>query len=517
MDKALAIRRSPLRWPTFLLAMLAAAAALWIGNTVGEATLKERLAAVVALLFPLVAVVTGRLKQLLLIGWVASLTYNRQYFSFEALTGNLGTQGPYWIVSDIFLTGLLLHWAYEAVVLKKPAPARGAAFWPWYMPLAAMGVVSLGVATRPDWALYEMIRTVKICAILCYVRRQFGKEEWWTAVVAMGATMVGQSLIGLKEVITGKSGLLGTELSTSVGGYENVFSQENFYGWIRATGTMNHPPNLACYLILLIPVFLALALTLRSPRLRLGAALFCVLGCAGLVCTMSRWPGVLALTEMALTLAALIALKETDVRHALGLTFLAIFVLTLALFPIRDKVMDRITRDFRASVDQREEGNRVAFEMIQESPWLGVGLNNSKDHMLKYIPDLAWAFENEDYLTRVMHSRSIAAMGNGFLFVAVELGLVGVIAYAIYLSGTFLMALRSIALTRREVRGVCVGLTLGMGGILLEQLVDFSVWVDPLLYTTVLVAGLVTLAPTLFGDTVSKTSTSPATMEGPAV
>jgi O-antigen ligase len=493
-------RQTALRWPTLLLAALSALAALWIGNRLGEASLKERLVAAMVLLFPVLAVATGRLKLWLLAGWVASLTYNRQYFSFEAVTGNLGTQGPYWIISDVFLFGLLLHWVYEAVVLRKAAPARGAAFWPWYMPLAAMGLVSLAVATRPDWTLYEMIRTLKVCVILWYVRRRFGKEEWWTAVAAMGATMVGQSLIGLKEVITGKSGLLGTELSTSVGGYENVFSQENFYGWIRATGTMNHPPNLACYLILLIPVFLALALTLPRPQLRLGAALFCVLGCAGLVCTMSRWPGVLAITEMALVLGALVALKETDVRHALGMTFVAIFVLMLALFPLRDKVLDRITRDFRASVDQREEGNRVAFAMIQESPWLGVGLNNSKDHMLKYIPDLAWAFENEDYLTRVMHSRSIAAMGNGFLFVAVELGIVGVLAYAVYLAGTFVMALRAIALTSGAVRGVCLGLTLGIGGVLLEQLVDFSVWVDPLLYTTVLAVALLTLAPTLFGN-----------------
>src|SRR2546430_3792848 len=130
MEKVLDNRGSSARWLTLLLAGSGALTALAITGLVGEASLKSRVAILAALLFPVVAVVTGRLKQLLLMGWIISLTYNRQYFSFEALTGNLGTQGPYWIVSDIFLAGLLLEWAYQAVVLKISSPARGAAFWP---------------------------------------------------------------------------------------------------------------------------------------------------------------------------------------------------------------------------------------------------------------------------------------------------------------------------------------------------------------------------------------------------
>jgi O-Antigen ligase len=472
---------------------------LWISNLLGEASLKLRVAAAAALLLPVVAAVTGRLKELLLIAWVGSLTYNRQYFSFEALTGNLGTQGPYWIVSDIFLAGLLLEWLYQTVVRKRPAaPPQGPSFSPWYLPLAGMGLISLLVAPHPDWTMYEMIRSVKFCLILWYVRRQFGKREWWIAVVAMGVAMVGQSVIGLKEVITGHSGLLGADVSTSVGGYENVFDQETFYGGVRATGTMNHPPNLACYLILLIPLFLGLSLTLRSARLRLGAALFCVMGCVGLVCNQSRWPALLLVGELAVVLCGLVVLKEISWRSAAGLTFLSILVAMLAAFPLRNKIIDRFTQDFSASIDQRAEGNRVAFAMIEESPWLGVGLNNSKDHLVKYVPDLAWALENEDFLTREMHSRSIAAMGNGFLFVTVELGVIGTLAYAVYLFGNLLVSFRSVLRTEGAVRGACLGLTMGTIGVLLEQFIDFSIWVDPQFYTSALVVAMLTMAPTLF-------------------
>src|SRR6185436_5028543 len=42
------------------------------------------------------AILLRRPKQILLLCWVVSLTYNRQYFSFEALVGYQGSFGPYW-------------------------------------------------------------------------------------------------------------------------------------------------------------------------------------------------------------------------------------------------------------------------------------------------------------------------------------------------------------------------------------------------------------------------------------
>lgn len=486
-----------MQWQTLLLCLVAAPVCVSIAKLAGDSTLKTKVALMAALLFPVIAVATGRLRELLLVCWIGSLTYNRQYFSFEFLTGNEGTQGPYWIVSDIFLAGLLAEWIYRAVVRREATPARGPAFWPWFLPLALMGVVSLLVATRPDWTAYEMLRTARILLILAYVRHNFGRTEWWVAIAAMGLTMVGQSMIGAKEVATGRSGLLGAEVTTSLGGFENVFDQETFYGMVRATGTMNHPPNYACYLMLVIPVFLGLTLTLGSRALRVSAFLIFLAGCVGLGCSMSRLPIALVLAEVGALVAILVFLRELSARQALGLAFVSIFALMLIAYPLRQKIIDRITRDFTASVDQRADGNRVALAMFEEAPWFGVGLNNSKAHMLKFVPELAWAFENEDFLTRTMHSRSIAAMGNGFLFVAVELGTFGVLAYAIFLTGMLVAGGRAVARTTGALRAACLGLIVGMIGVLLEQTIDFSVWVDPQLYTNALVLGMLTLAPYL--------------------
>jgi len=170
----------------------------------------------------------------------------------------------------------------------------------------------------------------------------------------------------------------------------------------------------------------------------------------------------------------------------------------VVLFPLRDKFMDRMTRDLNDSVDQRAKGNRVAMAMIEESPWLGVGLNNSKLHVLKYIPDLSWAVENDDFLAHEMKSRSFAAMGNGFFFVTTETGVIGTLGFAVCLAGALVTAIRAIKGTAGAARGVCLGISLGLLGVLLQQLIDFSLWVDPLLYTTALCIGLLNVAPALF-------------------
>ena len=487
------------RLQTILILIVAATLFVMAGKLVAESSLKTKVALVAALVIPIIAFRTGRTRETLLFCWVGSLTYNRQYFSFEALTGNLGTQGPYWIVSDLFLFGILVEWVYRVVYKREATPARGAAFWPWYLPLALMGVVSLLVATQPDWTFYELLRTLRILFILSYVRHNFSPLHWWVVVAAMGLAMTGQSMIGAKEVATGRSGLLGGEVSTSLGGFEGVFDQESFYGMVRATGTLNHPPNFACYLMLVLPVFLGLALTVRSTWLRWTTTLVFLAGCVGLGCSMSRLPIALVLAEAAAVVLFLVASRDLSIKHALGIIFTGIFILILVAIPLRDKIMDRITRDFTASVDQRADGNRVALEMFRDAPWLGVGLNNSKAHMLKYIPELAWAFENEDFLTQNMHSRSIAAMGNGFLFIAVELGIIGILAYAIFLAGTFVVGFRAVIQTDGPLRAACFGLTIGTIGVLLEQTIDFSVWVDPQLYTNALVMGMLTLAPSIQG------------------
>jgi hypothetical protein len=479
---------------SLLPAVLAGLASVAIGAQLGDTGAKWKVLTAFALLVPVAATIHGRLREMLVFFWPISLTYNRQFFSFGSSNG---TQGPYWVLGDIFLGLLLVLWLYEAATAKRVTSPRPNPVWPWYLPFAAACLFSVPGADRPDWALFEMLRVLRFAIIIWYVRRNFGPREWWAMLGGMASAMAIQSVIGLKEVITGHPGVFGSEVAQGVGQFENVFSQESFYGSVRATGTMNHPPNLACYLVMVIPICFCVALMARRRNVRIAALMLFAIGCMGLGCTLSRWPFVLAALEVVVAFGAAVHFRAVSFRQASGILLVAIVVGLVALVPFREKILNRATGDFSESVQQRREGSEAAISMASESAIFGIGLNNSKLHMLKYLPELDWAVGNEDFLI-ASNIRSIAALGNGFLFVTVETGVVGTLTFALFLAGLGVFSKRALAGTEGVVRGAVLGLVLALCAVLLQDLIDFSLWVDPILYTVAIMTAMLSIAPSLF-------------------
>jgi putative inorganic carbon (hco3(-)) transporter len=468
---------------------------LWLA----EGGLKRWIIAGALTAIPFVLVVYPKPKHLLLFGWIFTTTYNRQYFTFEGIFGNHGSQGAYWIVSDIFLLALLLWLVYERVYCRKTAEPRGSRFWPWYLPFVLTCILSIAGAARPDWGAFELVRLAKFAFIIWYVRRYLDRREWWICVAAMAAAMTFQSLVGVKEIVTGRSGVIGMEQAPAgPGKFSGVFSQESFYGSVRATGTMNHPPNLACYLLLVLPIPLSLLLGCGDRRLRNLALLAAAAGVAGLACTLSRWPWALAVGQCAILAAAMVWTSRISAKRMAGIAILACVAGAIALIPVRDKLVKRFTGDFSESVDQRVESSRVAMEIIRDFPLTGVGLNNSAHHLVSYFPKIRWALENDEFLVSKVNSRALAVVGNGFFYVPVETGAAGTAGFLFFLFGIGVVCARSLRGTPPNVQLVCIGMTVGLLGVLGQQLVDFSFWVDPLYYTSALVIGLISVSPGLF-------------------
>jgi O-antigen ligase len=266
---------------------------------------------------------------------------------------------------------------------------------------------------------------------------------------------------------------------------------------------MNHPPNLASYLTLLIPLALALSLTLNGLQFRLLAALFFLTGSVGLACTLSRVPWVMTAAAVVIVFLGLAWFRDISLKQSLGALAIGIFALMAGLIPVRDKLMDRLSGDFIASVDQRADGIRAATAVIEQSPFIGIGLNNSRLFVEKYLPSVGFITDTEEFLVRDMHVRAFAAMGNAYLYVAVEMGIVGILTLVTCLAGTFIIGWRAICQTGGSIRGAALGLTAGWFGVLGGQTVDHSIFVDPVFYTMALVFALLNLAPALFAVTTS--------------
>jgi hypothetical protein len=170
------------------------------------------------------------------------------------------------------------------------------------------------------------------------------------------------------------------------------------------------------------------------------------------------------------------------------------------LIPVRDRLVQRLTGDFDASVDQREEGIRAALSLVaSESPIIGIGLNNTRLFIKQYLPEISWLDETEQFLVE-MNVRALATMGNAFSYVAVETGMVGILTFALLLVGTFIIGWRACVRTTGTARAVSLGLTVGWLGILGGQLVDHSIFIDPVLYVMAIVFALLNVTPGLFGQ-----------------
>jgi putative inorganic carbon (HCO3(-)) transporter len=449
-----------------------------------------------------VMVLSRRPKLVLLFAWVVSLTYNRQYFSFEPITGDNGMQGPYWIVSDAFLLLLLAFWSYEAAILKQRQQPQGIAVYWFFLPFAAMGLLSSIAADRPDWSFYELIRAIKVILIMLYVRYNFTKDTWWTAAAAMTFAAVFQGALGTAEVATQHSGVFGVlGLGGAPQDIPEQFAQENFFGWFRATGTMNHPPNLACYFLLTMPLSVSVALAASNLRVRAAAACAGTIALVGLACTLSRWPWMLGALQIVVVLFALTWLRLIPVRRTIAVFSIGTLGIALVLLPFTDMIVDRVTRDLERSIDFRKNENRVALAMFADHPLLGVGLNNYSRHIARYGSELAWALDVTDVGIKQVHVRFIAAPQNGFLLPLAETGLAGVSAFIFYLGAVLIVGARSISASVGLQKAALVGLFVAMLGVMAQEIVDYSFWVDPIFYTFALVAAMAAASPMLCSDT----------------
>jgi hypothetical protein len=404
-------------------------------------------------------------------------------------------QGPYLIVADVFLLVLFAYWFYEAAILRIPSKPLGGKLWPWYLPFAFACLFSIWVAARADWTLYEMVRVVKVGLILWYTRYNLKKREWWICAAAIGCAVTAQSILGVLEVAFHRTGvlwLLGQGSAESAA--PAMFQEQNFYGFRRATATMNHPPNLACYLLLTIPLCAALAITHPDRRWRAGSAIATLIGLACLVCTQSRWP----LALMALMLPALvIALgwaRIIRLKQVFGILILSsLVVATCGAFAI-NSLEKRLTGDLKASVDLRERGNNAVLDMFADhNAIFGVGLNNYRAYALKYDPASAWVNKYEAFAMS-LHLRFIAGPLNGFLLVLTESGMLGLGTFLIYLVGVAVIGIKAIYATSGYTRAAVIALVLGFAAVIAQQAVDYSYWVDPILYTATLVVGMLNCA-----------------------
>lgn len=486
----------------FLLAM--AGAGLAIAVVVPQMTMKNVVMGTVGLGGLVGLFVSGRPKEVLIAAYVLALTYNRQYFSFDGLLGDEGSRGLYWVPADLPLLLLGMVQLGERALGVAPrrqedfAPPMPAAViaWPALAFLAAC-VGSMLLAERADWAFYELVRVVKFTLIVVWLQRTMTPSMWWTAISALALAVVVQSAMGVLQVAARADRSLLSVVG--LGSDAVLFDEEGNVDMLenRARGTFGHPNVLAPYLIALVPAALGVAIYARLSRLRLLAVAILLLGIAGVIASKSRAPIALLVLALGFTATVAIVDRRLSLRAALAGLILAIVAATVLALPFLEAILERLQGDWTASVSFRTRYNDAAIAMWDESPVFGIGLNNFVGGLARFDHFFFTMAMDVDRQRAGTALRALAPVHNVYLLMLAEAGLVGLVGFVALLGGVLARMLRAFRVSAGAVRGLWLGFVAGLLAQFGQQMVDFSLWIDPYWYTLALMMALAGATPTL--------------------
>jgi hypothetical protein len=100
-------------------------------------------------------------------------------------------------------------------------------------------------------------------------------------------------------------------------------------------------------------------------------------------------------------------------------------------------------------------------------------------------------------MNAILHLRAIVSPQNGFLHGLMEVGILGFAAWLLYWLGVFRIGIGAIFRARGYRQAAYVGMCIGLAGVVMQQSIDFSYWVDPLLFTFALIAGMLAVSPVI--------------------
>lgn len=394
---------------------------------------------------------------------------------FLMLTPLLGrmvspAEATVWLLAAALGARWLAEWAAAkwAGSVGRPAPALKAdrsrlASLDWaVLALLAVAVVSLAAADNLGVALRDL-RTVIVAGVLAYwlVRLapagRDGRFDPWPLVWGLGL---------------GAAAVAGWGIYQAVGGVGLIDAE----GVWRVRGPYGSPNNLALYLGHTLPILLAVAVFSAQRRRRLAAGLLSAVIFLGLVLTFSKGALLLGLPAALLVIGFVAGGRWRWVALAL------LAAGALALLPLFGTERFAGLFDLQGGTSFfRVQLWRGAWNMVQEHPWLGVGLDNFLyAYRTRYALPTAWQELN------LSHPHNIA------LDFWTRLGFLGLVVGVWLFAAAFWQNWQALKRASGERWALLLGLLGSLAATLAHGLIDNSVFLVDLMLLFMLSIGVIT-------------------------
>ncbi|MGQ0552744.1 MAG: O-antigen ligase family protein [Planctomycetota bacterium] len=436
-----------------------------------------QLAAVLALLLPLAAALSGQPRRFLLWGLLLAVPLDLSKF-FEVLPHMGGEYGFRLELSDLFLVLLGADWLAQRFAGQAPRLRLTAAGRLWLL-LILLGVGSVAFGVYRRVALMEVVRMVKVLLLFLIVANHLRRRE--ELLAAGRALVVGALLLSIYGLL--QWGLGATFGLALFGEAEGPMSEPLGLSSVSRVGSLvGHPNMFSGYLVMALPVAAALLFGGATRGTRRLCFVTLLTGSAALIATLSRggWVAFALAFTLVFTLSALhrrLRLRSVLVRATL---LLALAVLALAF---GNTILDRLLLSNPENVLVRFELMDISWRMIQERPLFGFGLNS-------------WAFEMAPYSrlgVEGVHSvwgALLPPVHNLYLLVATEQGLLGLLLLLLLIGALLRVGLTNLRETDDSLFALNLGLLAGLLAILVHGLADWVLRTNPLLRMFWLYGGL---------------------------
>ena len=360
--------------------------------------------------------------------------------------------------SFIPLAVLYLIWATRRVFWKIPAPisTRG------LLPLAGLlgaGAVSVLVAGQPLFAVFDLFALATSILIFIYVASEIREiKDLRLVIVLLAGAASMQAILALAQSLTGST--LGLDFFRAT---RTLYGYSGLETLTRVGGLVGHPNQLALFFDLLLPLSVSLLfLPMRAGiKFLLLAAVFLEVLALGV--TYSRGGIVSSILAILLILLFHWSMRIGLLRAIFAILFAAVLSLVV-LLTVPNPIEKGLLRTEGTGYG-RVVLAKVALNVIRHHPMFGVGLNNFVYAARQYA-------HTPEQLISVWNS----PVHNLFLFIAGEIGLVGLTFFLIFVISALTALLP--ALRSPDPFFLCagVGLLAGLLAFFGHAQVDYTIW-----------------------------------------
>jgi len=381
-------------------------AAIFIGGAVATATdsLIPMLAGLLIIGIALLVVELVHVKRVLLTIVVLEIPLQLDTYINHNPAELASSSGFNVSVTTICLVALYALWLSEAAAGRyRDRYPVSATIMPAALYTTAV-VASMLVADNVVLSLYEVNVIIQALMLIAYIVHAIQtRRDVLYAVVLLVIGFMFQGLIAIAQQALGLSFQIGPVRAEIVGG--------------RVAGTLRHPNRLASYVALMLGPALGLMLTSTVPRFyrRLAGASI-VMGVVALLFTQSRGGVIAAFVGVAIAVG--FAYRRQWLTRRTLIT--GGLVLLIAIVTQSGGFASRLETAGATNVVGRFRLLELAFELIRNSPLLGVGSNHFS-HALPQVVTLdftgAW----------------LATVHNKYVLVWVETGLLGLVTFGYFL------------------------------------------------------------------------------------